>query len=79
MPRLELSQTARPFSIDASSARMGHHTLDSTLVSDHIAATLAVFEPQSFGYEETTGLLARGGRPANRAAGRAEVFVKGGR
>ena len=41
-PRLELSQMASAFSIDSSSMRTGHHTLDSTFTSERMAAILVV-------------------------------------
>ena len=41
-PKEELNQVVRAFSIATSPTRMGHHTLESTLVSDHIATTLVV-------------------------------------
>ena len=41
-PRLEFSQTTSAFSVDTSSTRTGHHTLDSTLASERMATTLVV-------------------------------------
>ena len=42
VPRVEFSQTASAFSLGTSSTWMGHQTLDSTLVSDHMETTLVV-------------------------------------